>query len=314
MFQIACNEAIFSREELYEMCRIAREMLTGDLCVGRVIARPFVGEKAGAFQRTSGRRDFSVEPFSRTLLDAVKDAGMASYGVGKIGCFASCAALSSEPPPGSRCIEAWLDDMRKPFDGLCFTNLVDTDMLYGHRRDPQVFADALAYFDSKLPVIIDLLGDEDLLVITADHGCDPTFKGTDHTRDHIPLLVYHKGMKGLTDLGVRKTYADIGATCAEWLGLPDRFGATSFMDKLKQGKKTKEQHAEEVRKREQLNRARGHRAKGVKGGTSSLFVCPLRSPEAAPLVGFGATPQLFHGRPVCQKRSTRAQAAKRPCQ
>ena len=235
VFQIACNEAIFSREELYEMCRIAREMLTGDLCVGRVIARPFVGEKAGAFQRTSGRRDFSVEPFSRTLLDAVKDAGMESYGVGKIeDNFALRGLTGSNHAAGNpACIEAWLDYMRKPFDGLCFTNLVDTDMLYGHRRDPQGFADALAYFDSKLPEIIDLLGDEDLLVITADHGCDPTFKGTDHTREHIPLLVYHKGMKGLTDLGVRKTYADIGATCAEWLGLPERFGATSFMDKLK---------------------------------------------------------------------------------
>ena len=235
VFQIACNEAIFSREELYEMCRIAREMLTGDLCVGRVIARPFVGEKAGAFQRTSGRRDFSVEPFSRTLLDAVKDAGMASYGVGKIeDIFALRGLTGSNHAAGNpACIEAWLDYMRKPFNGLCFTNLVDTDMLYGHRRDPQGFADALAYFDSKLPEIIDLLGDEDLLVITADHGCDPTFKGTDHTREHIPLLVYHKGMKGLTDLGVRKTYADIGATCAEWLGLPERFGATSFMDKLK---------------------------------------------------------------------------------
>ena len=235
VFQIACNEAIFSREELYEMCRIAREMLTGDLCVGRVIARPFVGEKAGAFQRTSGRRDFSVEPFSRTLLDAVKDAGMASYGVGKIeDIFALRGLTGSNHAAGNpACIEAWLDYMRKPFNGLCFTNLVDTDMLYGHRRDPQGFADALAYFDSKLPEIIDLLGDEDLLVITADHGCDPTFKGTDHTREHIPLLVYHKGMKGLTDLGVRKTYADIGATCAEWLGLPDRFGATSFADKLK---------------------------------------------------------------------------------
>lgn len=235
VFQIACNEAIFSSEELYEMCRIAREMLTGDLCVGRVIARPFVGEKAGAFQRTSGRRDFSVEPFSRTLLDAVKDAGMESYGVGKIeDIFALRGLTGSNHAAGNpACIEAWLDYMRKPFNGLCFTNLVDTDMLYGHRRDPQGFADALAYFDSKLPEIIDLMGDEDLLVITADHGCDPTFKGTDHTREHIPLLVYHKGMKGLTDLGVRKTYADIGATCAEWLGLPERFGATSFMDKLK---------------------------------------------------------------------------------
>ena len=221
VFQIAAHEDVV--------------MLTGDLCVGRVIARPFVGEKAGAFQRTSGRRDFSVEPFSRTLLDAVKDAGMESYGVGKIeDIFALRGLTGSNHAAGNpACIEAWLDYMRKPFDGLCFTNLVDTDMLYGHRRDPQGFADALAYFDSKLPEIIDLMGDEDLLVITADHGCDPTFKGTDHTREHIPLLVYHKGMKGLTDLGVRKTYADIGATCAEWLGLPERFGATSFADKLK---------------------------------------------------------------------------------
>lgn len=150
----------------------------------------------------------------------MKDAGMESYGVGKIeDIFALRGLTGSNHAAGNpACIEAWLDYMRKPFNGLCFTNLVDTDMLYGHRRDPQGFADALAYFDSKLPEIIDLLGDEDLLVITADHGCDPTFKGTDHTREHIPLLVYHKGMKGLTDLGVRKTYADIGATCAEWLG------------------------------------------------------------------------------------------------
>ena len=142
VFQIACNEAIFSREELYEMCRIAREMLTGDLCVGRVIARPFVGEKAGAFQRTSGRRDFSVEPFSRTLLDAVKDAGMESYGVGKIeDIFALRGLTGSNHAAGNpACIEAWLDYMRKPFDGLCFTNLVDTDMLYGHRNDVDGYA------------------------------------------------------------------------------------------------------------------------------------------------------------------------------
>lgn len=234
VFQIACNEAIFPLPELYEMCRIAREMLTGDLCVGRVIARPFVGEKAGAFKRTSGRRDYAVPPFGRTLLDAVKDAGMQSYGVGKIeDIFALRGLTGSNHAAGNpACIEAWLDYMRQPFDGLCFTNLVDTDMLYGHRRDPQGFAAALEYFDGKLPEIISLLGEDDLLIVTADHGCDPTFHGTDHTREHIPLMVYHKKMTKLVDLGVRTTYADIAATCAEWLGLPDRFGATSFADML----------------------------------------------------------------------------------
>lgn len=235
VFQIACNEAIFPIEELYEMCRIAREMLTGDLCVGRVIARPFVGEKAGEFKRTSGRRDYAVPPFGRTLLDAVKEAGMESYGVGKIeDIFALRGLTGSNHAAGNpACIEAWLDYMRNPFDGLCFTNLVDTDMLYGHRRDPQGFAAALEYFDGKLPEIISLLGDEDLLIVTADHGCDPTFHGTDHTREHIPLMIYHKKMNRLVDLGVRTTYADIAATCAEWLGLPDRFGATSFMNDIR---------------------------------------------------------------------------------
>ncbi len=234
VFQIACHEDIFTREELYAFCRIAREMLTGDLCVGRVIARPFIGTGKGAFKRTAGRRDFAVPPFSRTLLDACKEAGMTSLGVGKIeDIFAEQGLTGSNHASGNpACIDAWMDYMKQPFEGICFTNLVDTDMQYGHRNDPEGFAGALEYFDQKLPEIQTLMTDEDLLIITADHGCDPCFPGTDHTREHIPLMVWHKRMTGLVDLGLRATYADVAATCAEWLGLPDRFGAASFADKL----------------------------------------------------------------------------------
>ena len=233
VFQIACHEEVFPREELYRFCTIAREMLQGELGVGRVIARPYVGEK-GNFTRTSGRRDFSLPPIGRTVLDAVKEAGMESLGVGKIEDIFDHVGLtgSNHAAGNAACIDAWMDYMRREFDGLCFTNLVDTDMLWGHRRDPRGFADALIYIDQKLPEIQALMGEEDLLILTADHGCDPTFRGTDHTREHIPLLAWHKKMTRLVDLGTRKTYADIAATCAEWLGLPDRFGAESFAGEL----------------------------------------------------------------------------------
>ncbi len=234
VFQIACHESLYPCEELYRFCTIAREMLQGELGVGRVIARPFVGEP-GHFTRTPRRRDFSLPPIGDTLLDKVKAAGMESLGVGKIEDIFDHQGLtgSNHAAGNPACIEAWLDYMRKDFDGLCFTNLVDYDMAYGHRNDPEGFAKALEYFDQKLPEIQSLMGDEDLLIITADHGCDPTFPGTDHTREHIPLLVWHRGMKQACDLGTRDTYADIAATCAEWLGLPDRFNATSFASLLK---------------------------------------------------------------------------------
>ena len=234
VFQIACHEEIFRREELYAFCQTAREMLQGDQGVGRVIARPFVGEP-GHFTRTSGRRDFSLPPCGETLLDAVSAAGMQSLGVGKIEDIFDHRGLtgSNHAAGNPACIEAWLDYMKQPFEGICFTNLVDTDMLYGHRNDVQGFADALAYFDAKLPEMQALMGEDDLLIITADHGCDPTYPGTDHTREHIPLLVWHRRMTGLINLGTRPTYADIAATAAQWLGLPQRFGAQSFADELK---------------------------------------------------------------------------------
>ena len=235
VFQIACHEELFPPEKLYEFCRIAREMLQGELGVGRVIARPFVGEP-GTFKRTGNRRDFSLPPCGRTLLNAVQDAGMESIGVGKIeDIFAHEGLTQSDHAAGNpACMDALIRFMEKDFDGLCFTNLVDTDSVYGHRNDPEGFAGALEAFDARLPEMTELLRPGDLMIITADHGCDPCFiQSTDHTREYIPILAWTPGMKEGVDLGTRATYADIGATCAEWLGLPERFGAMSFADALR---------------------------------------------------------------------------------
>jgi phosphopentomutase len=208
-------------------------MLQGELGVGRVIARPYIGEE-GHFTRTSGRRDFSLPPIGPTLLDKVKESGMESLGVGKIEDIFDHRGLtgSNHAAGNTACLQAWKQYMDQEFDGLCFTNLVDTDMLWGHRRDPQGFANALIEIDNAIPEIQEKMGPHDLLIFTADHGCDPTFHGTDHTREHIPLLCWHKGMKQAVNLGTRKTYADIAATCSEWLGLPDRFDAESFVHDL----------------------------------------------------------------------------------
>ena len=233
VFQIACHESVFPPEKLYEMCETARRILTGIHAVGRVIARPFAGEP-GNFVRTPRRRDFSLDPIEETLLDAVKAAGMQVLGVGKIEDIFNHRGLtqSNHAAGNPACIEAMLDYMREDFTGLLFTNLVDTDMVYGHRNDPAGYAQALSYFDSRLPEVFSLMGPEDLLIITADHGVDPTFPGTDHTREHVPILCWHKGMRKLTDLGVRDTYADIAATIAEYLHLPQRFSAESFLNDI----------------------------------------------------------------------------------
>lgn len=235
VFQIACHEEIFPPEKLYEFCRIARDMLQGDLGVGRVIARPFVGEP-GNFVRTGNRRDFSLPPCGKTLLQAVKEAGMESIGVGKIeDIFAHEGLTESDHAAGNpNCIDSLIRFMQKDFSGLCFTNLVDTDSVYGHRNDPKGFAGALEYFDKRLDEMMKLLKPGDLMIITADHGCDPCFlQTTDHSREYIPIMAWTPGMNRAVDLGTRKTFADIGATCAEWLGLPDRFDAESFADALR---------------------------------------------------------------------------------
>ena len=234
VFQIACHEELFPPEKLYEFCRIAREMLQGELGVGRVIARPFVGQP-GSFKRTGNRRDFSMPPCGRTLPQAVMEAGMESIGVGKIeDIFAHEGLTKIDHAAGNpACMDALIRFMKMDFDGLCFTNLVDTDSVYGHRNDPEGFAGALEEFDGRLKEMLDLLRPGDLMIITADHGCDPCDISTDHTRENIPILAYTPGMTKSVDLGMRKTFADIAATCAEWLGLPERFGAESFAEALR---------------------------------------------------------------------------------
>ena len=235
VFQIACHEELFPPEKLYEFCRIAREMLQGDLGVGRVIARPFIGEP-GKFIRTGNRRDFSLPPCGRTLADAVKEAGMESIGVGKIEDILAHQGLTkSDHAAGNpACMDSLIDFMKQDFTGLCFTNLVDTDSKYGHRNDPEGFAGALEEFDRRLPEMMELMNPGDLMVITADHGCDPCFlQSTDHSREYIPIMAWTPGMSKAVDLGTRNTFADIGATCADWLGLTERFGAESFADALR---------------------------------------------------------------------------------
>ncbi|MDD2428836.1 MAG: phosphopentomutase [Eubacteriales bacterium] len=236
VFQIAANESIIPLEDLYHMCKTAREMLTGELAVGRVIARPFIGSKRGEFSRTPNRRDFSLLPHTASILDNLKSAGKDVLAVGKIeDIFAGRGVTRSNHAAGNAaCIQATLEYMAEPFDGLCFVNLVDYDMVFGHRRDVQGYADALMAFDRALPGIQASLNEGDLLVITADHGCDPTFTGTDHTREYVPLLAWMKEMSGLKDLGVRSTFADVAATISEYFGLSERYEAASFMKELEE--------------------------------------------------------------------------------
>lgn len=234
VFQIAANEAVIPMKELYQMCEIAREQLQGEYGVGRVIARPFVGDKKGAFTRTKSRKDFSLDPIAPTILDVLKEAGHEVLGVGKIEDIFNHRGLtgSNHAAGNAACLDATLAYLREPFSGLCFTNLVDTDMIYGHRRDTAGYRDALQAVDARLPEIMEALGKEDLLIITADHGCDPTFKGTDHTREYVPLLVWGKSIHGLHNLGTRATFADVAATISDFFGLDERFGATSFLGEL----------------------------------------------------------------------------------
>ena len=233
VFQIAANEAVVPLEELYRDCEIARKMLTGELEVGRVIARPFVGERAGAFRRTGGRRDFSAMP-PETMCDVLAAAGKTVYGVGKIeDIFGHRGITKSNHAAGnSACMEATFAAMREDFDGLLFVNLVDFDMVYGHRRDVEGYARALETFDRQLPQIQALMGDEDLLILTADHGCDPRHTGTDHTREHTPLLVWGRGVRPGVNLGTRETYADISATVLEFFGADKKLKGTSFLAQL----------------------------------------------------------------------------------
>lgn len=226
VFQIAAHEQVIPPQRLYEMCEAARAMLVGPDLVGRVIARPFIGAD-GHYTRTENRRDFAVPPIKDTILDGLVSQGYETIAVGKIEdifCHRGItkADHTKNNPDG---IEATLRYIQAGKGDLIFTNLVDTDMLYGHRNDVEGYARALEYFDVRLPQIMAAMGPKDLLIITADHGCDPTWPGTDHTREYIPILAYGKGLRGAVSLGTRASFADIGCTAFEHItGKPWKVG------------------------------------------------------------------------------------------
>ena len=233
VFQIAAHEDIVPPAELYEYCRTARKLLQGKHGVGRVIARPFVG-KAGEFKRTANRHDFSLEPPADTLLDVLKAAGKDSIAVGKIYDIFAGRGTTEHVYNKSNAdgLAHAMDYVNQDFEGLCFVNLVDFDMLYGHRRDIDGYAKALSEFDAWLPGFLAKLRDDDLVMITADHGCDPGYTATtDHTREYVPLLVTGKGVKPV-NLGTRTTFADVAATAAQLLDVELNTPGKSFAGEI----------------------------------------------------------------------------------
>jgi len=219
VLQIAANEDLIPLEELYNACKIALEICKEKSPVARVIARPYIGKKVGEFTRTSNRHDYSVKPPKATILDKIKEAGLDTIAIGKTSDIFSGQGVTDSRGTNKdnkdgilKTIKALKEDTK----GLIFTNLVDFDMLYGHRRNVQGYKEALEEFDRYLPEILENLKEDEVLIITADHGCDPTYKGTDHTREYIPILVYGKDVKGV-DLGIRSTFADIASTLDELL-------------------------------------------------------------------------------------------------
>lgn len=232
VFQIAAHEDIVPLETLYDYCKKARQMLQGKHGVGRVIARPFVGT-SGNYTRTAHRHDYSLQPPQTTMLDLIQEAGKSVIAVGKINDIFAGKGISEFVYTSSNAegIERTIEYLDKDFEGLCFVNLVDYDMLYGHRRDVDGYAKALTYFDEKLPNIMGKLREDDVLMITADHGCDPAYKATtDHTREHTPLIMYGKNIKPV-NYGTRETFADIAATVLDYLGVDKQVSGTSMYHK-----------------------------------------------------------------------------------
>lgn len=230
VFQIAAHEEVISLEELYRMCEIAREMLVDKWAVGRVIARPFVG-KNGEYKRTSNRHDYALNPFNKTILEYIKDASMEVAAVGKIEDIYNKkgVTLAVHTKGNMDGVDKTLDYMKTVNSGLIFTNLVDFDMLYGHRNDPAGYGKAIEDFDNRLPEIFSNLKEDDVLIITADHGCDPTTASTDHSREYIPILVYGKNIKAGENIGIRSTFADIGKSILGYLNVKNDLVGTDFI-------------------------------------------------------------------------------------
>lgn len=229
VFQIAAHEEIVPIEELYRICQIARDMLQGKDMVGRVIARPFVGQ-SGSFTRTSNRRDFAAEPIADTILDKINQKGLDVIAVGKIeDIFCKKGITEAQHTKNNMDgVDVTLDYMKKQNKGIIFTNLVDFDMIYGHRNNPEGYKQAIEEFDKRLPEIISEMREDDLLIITADHGCDPTTESTDHSREYVPILLYGKKIKKDVNLGTRKTFSDVASTIADLFGIENIFPGESF--------------------------------------------------------------------------------------
>ena len=235
VFQIAANEALVPVEKLYQICEQARALLKGKYGVGRVIARPFVGDKAENFTRTARRHDYSLLPPKDTMLDLLQKAGLATIGVGKIhDIFAGKGIGETIRTSGNtEGMRVTLELADRDFEGLAFVNLVDFDMLYGHRRDVQGYAAALAEFDAWLPGFMEKMRPDDVLMVTADHGCDPSYtKTTDHTREYVPYLIYGQSLRGGVDLGTRYCFGTIANTVCEYLGVPVCLDGCSVMHEL----------------------------------------------------------------------------------
>ncbi|MFL6215591.1 MAG: phosphopentomutase [Blastocatellia bacterium] len=232
VFQIAAHEEVVPLEQLYQWCRVARELLTGEDEVGRVIARPFVGTP-GSFRRTEARQDYAIDPPADTLLDRLKAAGFAVAAVGKIGSIFCHRGTTEELKAGNNdaSVEQTLRALETTGRGLIFTNLVDFDMLYGHRNDVEGYAGALEAFDARLPQIQQAMRDDDLVMITADHGCDPGDVSTDHTREYVPVLGWGRRARAGVDLGTRASLADVGQTIAENFDL-DLQAGRSFLGEI----------------------------------------------------------------------------------
>jgi phosphopentomutase len=235
VFQIAAHEEVVPIDRLYEMCEIARAMLQDGDKVGRVIARPFLGKNSADFKRTENRHDYAVPPPSENLLPLLKNAGLDVVCIGKIASIYDSVGVTEDltAKNNEQTVDQTINALNADSRGLIFSNLVDFDMLYGHRRDTEGYAKALERFDERLPDIMSAMRDDDLLILTADHGNDPTKEGSDHTREYVPLLVYGKTAKAAVDLGTRQSLADIGQTIADNFGLTLADG-TTFLNEILQ--------------------------------------------------------------------------------
>jgi phosphopentomutase len=233
VFQIAAHEDIIPLDELYSMCQIARDILMGEDQVARIIARPFIGEK-GKFERTPNRRDFSLSPFGKTILDELKENDFDVIAVGKIADIFNNQGITEDVHIISNMdgVDHTIRYIKENNNGLIFTNLVDFDAKFGHRRDVEGYKNAIEEFDLRVPEMIEAMNKDDILIISADHGNDPTYKGTDHTREMVPLLVYGENIKRNANLGIRNSFSDIAATIADYFKVNNIGNGVSFLDEI----------------------------------------------------------------------------------